>query len=194
MDFAKIAHEINTQDNRATEDPLFCVFEKERIYGLHGDYSDRFEYDKETGEKVYYVERDKFVNAHFTEAAAKEHIRINGHNLKSPFVYVTSMWRCPEMIAIRKALSNNQAPALPEPMREEPEESLYCLGENLIKAAYKYWQKYQQECGPDAVVYLKDTSGHMVLFTRGEYSNIIMKNIENLSNEKPLNDPFTVEA
>ena len=121
MDFAKIAHEINTQDNRATEDPLFCVFEKERIYGLHGDYSDRFEYDKETGEKVYYVERDKFVNAHFTEAAAKEHIRINGHNLKSPFVYVTSMWRCPEMIAIRKALSNNQAPALPEPMREEPE-------------------------------------------------------------------------
>jgi hypothetical protein len=87
-----------------------------------------------------------------------------------------------------------QAPAMPEPMREDPEESLYCLGENLIKAAYKYWQKYQKEFGPDAVVYLKDTSGHMVLFTRGEYSNIIMKNIENLSNEKPLNDPFTVEA
>lgn len=117
MDFATIAHEINTQDNRITQDPLFCVFEKERIYGLRSDYSDQYERDEETDEKVYYVERDRFVNAHFTEAAAKEHIRINGHNLKKPFVYVTSLWRCEEMIAIRNALANQSL----ELTRETPD-------------------------------------------------------------------------
>ena len=107
IDFKEITHEINTQDNRATADPLFCVFEKERIYGIDPAFSDGDGVEiNEDGEKVLYVERDKFVNAHFTERAAKEHIRINRHNLKSPFIYVTSLWRCDEMIAIRNALAN----------------------------------------------------------------------------------------
>lgn len=107
IDFQEIAREINTQDNRITNEPLFCVFEKERIYGIDPRFSDGdgYEMDDE-GEKVHYIERDKFVNAHFTEKAAKHHIRINGHNLNQPFIFVTSLWRCPEMIAIRHALAN----------------------------------------------------------------------------------------
>ncbi len=106
--FKSIAHELNTQDNRATQDPLFCVFEKERIYGLHPDYADGYEWDdNDPDEKVYYVERDRFVTAHFTEKAAQEYIDIDGHNLERPFIYVTSMRRCYEMIAIRQVISDN---------------------------------------------------------------------------------------
>jgi len=125
LDFKKIAHELNTQDNRITADPLFCVFEKERIYGLSSEHTDKWEWYRasdscsceendmceckdEECKKVYYVERDRFVNAHFTEKAANEHIRINGHNLKEPFTYVTSLWRCPEMIAVRNFLKENK--------------------------------------------------------------------------------------
>jgi len=127
----EIANELQTQDNRATADPLFCVFEKEQICGMDPDYTDTYEwvldYDSETiGDaddlmrecelteeqaenddrfrKGYYIERDRFVNAHFTEKAALEHIRINGHNLRKPFVYVTSLFRCNEMVGIRNAL------------------------------------------------------------------------------------------
>ncbi len=125
-DLKNIAYEINTQDNKITANPLFCVFEKERVYGLGSDWADIFEwYDSESDtilhpdeitekeakqdgyEKVYYVDRDRFVNAHFTERAANEHIKINGHNLNEPFVFVTSLYRCGEMIEIRKALANN---------------------------------------------------------------------------------------
>lgn len=126
QDLKNIAHEINTQDNRITAHPLFCVFEKERIYGLDPDYSDVFEWykpeqnsvlrpselteekaEQEGYEKVYYVERDRFINAHFTEKAANEYIKINGHNLNEPFVFVTSLSGCNEMIEIRKALADN---------------------------------------------------------------------------------------
>jgi len=123
MDLDRVAHEINTQDNRITQDPLFCVFEKERIYGVEDDYTDQWEWcnsdqqchcasgeacesKSEECRKVGYIERNHFVNAHFTERAAKEHIRINGHNLYGPFVYVTSLFRCEEMIAIRNTLAN----------------------------------------------------------------------------------------
>ncbi len=124
FDLEAIAHEMRTQDNRITAHPLFCVFEKERIYGVEDGYSDDFvwidqdheridieehDWSEEQAEengcsKVYYVTRDKFVNAHFTEKAADEHIRINGHNLNNGFTYVTSLHRCSEMIAIREML------------------------------------------------------------------------------------------
>jgi len=125
IDFRGIAHEIKTQDNRITANPLFCVFEKERIYGLTEEYSDTFEWYRssdnrieEAGslskgaaevcgyEKLYYIDENKFVNAHFTEKAAREHIRINGHNLNEPFIYVTSLFRCEEMISIREFLKS----------------------------------------------------------------------------------------
>lgn len=106
MDFEKIAYEINTQDNRITQDPLFCVFQKHQIYGVEPDCHDiEFEVDEE-GNEHSYIEVDEFVNAHFTEKSAEYHIKINGHNLRKPFIYVTSLYRCPEMIAIRNALAN----------------------------------------------------------------------------------------
>lgn len=48
------------------------------------------------------------VNAHFTREAAEHHIKINGHNLRQPFVYVLSLWRCPEMIALRDWLKSGE--------------------------------------------------------------------------------------
>ena len=120
-DLKNIAKEISTQDNRITENPLFCVFQKERIYGLTDDYSDTWEWcnsDSQCScepdeqcegshdgcEQCYYVERDRFINAHFTEKSANHYIKIDGHNLTKPFTYVTSLWRCYEMIDIRNFL------------------------------------------------------------------------------------------
>lgn len=121
-----ISHELQTQDNRITADPLFCVFEKERIYGVSTDYTDTWErcnsdqqcscepdepcdyFSSKSCRKNYYVERDHFVNAHFTEKAAKYYIDTNGYNHNQPFIYVTSLYRCPEMIAIRDALLNGE--------------------------------------------------------------------------------------
>lgn len=47
-----IGHEIRTQDNRATQDPLFCVFEIERIYGVEDGYTDKFEWVDDDGDPV----------------------------------------------------------------------------------------------------------------------------------------------
>jgi len=122
----EIGNEIRTQDNRITADPLFCVFEKERIYGIDPDFTfDGFEWvDRDENEsweegeiseeianrrgyeKCYYVERDRFCNAHFTEKSANHFIKINRHNLTRPFTYVTSLWRCYEMIDIRNYLKS----------------------------------------------------------------------------------------
>lgn len=100
-----ISHELKTQDNRITHEPLFCVFQKRQIFGGDPDYQDNIEFEEdEDGNEHPYFEVGEFVNAHFTEKAAKEHIRINGHNLRKPFVYVTSLYRCSEMIKIRHHL------------------------------------------------------------------------------------------
>ena len=122
----EIASELQTQDNRVTADPLFCVFEKERIYGMDSNYTDTWDWcnsgqqcscdlllrdmcesASDECRKVYYVDRDRFVNAHFTEKAALHFIKTNSHNLNQPFTYVTSLFRCYEMIGIRDALKNN---------------------------------------------------------------------------------------
>ncbi len=116
-DLSDIAHELKTQDNRLTENPLFCVFEKERVYGIDPSFSDYYDLD-ERGKKVYYVERDMFVSAHFTAKAAEKYIKENKHNLEQPFLYVSSMHRCPEMIAIRKALMDGRV----KPEEEETDE------------------------------------------------------------------------
>ena len=63
-------------------------------------------------------------------------------------------------------------------------------GNELIRAARAYWELYQLEYSPAAVVWIKDDAGQLVLFTRGEYREQIMHNIDNLSDERPLVDPF----
>lgn len=47
---AKIASALRTDDNAATADPLFCVFQKLRVYGLSSGYTDDFVWVNEEGE------------------------------------------------------------------------------------------------------------------------------------------------
>ena len=113
----ELQHEMNTQDNLATSHPLYCVFEKERVYGMDSDYSDKYilldsdgeEFDEndpeaegESFKKVHYIEHSRFRNAHFTRKAAELYINQNAYNLTEPFVYIMSLYRCHEMIAIQE--------------------------------------------------------------------------------------------
>lgn len=113
MDYlAEIAARLQTQDNRCTENPMFCVQTKRRDLVPDGFSSDSIwvldgeEVDEGTeGAEEYYVrERWETVMVAFTEDGCKEYLRQNGHNLTEPRIYVESFNRCPEMIAIRKAL------------------------------------------------------------------------------------------
>ena len=42
-----LSKEMNTQDNRATTRVMFTVFQKKKIYGVDGDYTDKTEYMEE---------------------------------------------------------------------------------------------------------------------------------------------------
>lgn len=131
-----IGERLNAQGNRITSDPLFCVFEKDYVVTDEGYDHDRIDWgDVGSGEYIlikpnsekwkrlealYQSGRDidekyqrnaikvidKFVTAAFTEEGAKKHIQLNGHNLREPFVCVTSLFRTPEMIELRNWLIN----------------------------------------------------------------------------------------
>jgi hypothetical protein len=120
-----LKREMISQDNLATSHPLYCVFEKERIFGIDPAYGEKFvwlhhddldspidenevDFDaagkpiNESIEKYYFVERDRFVNAHFTMKAAKDFITANKHNHPTAFVFVISLYGCHEMIALQE--------------------------------------------------------------------------------------------
>lgn len=131
---ARIRAQILTQDNRCTQNPMFCVQEKRRLVGLDAAYSDqRCWHDSANGHTVYdddkdfdavkwaleksddydefgYIDQWFTVMAAFTEEGCEEYLRLNGHNLKQPRIYVESFNRCPEMIAIREALMTTTPP------------------------------------------------------------------------------------
>ena len=138
----QLRERLHSQDNLATAEPLYCVQEEERIYGLDPDYADdspyvwsdwdepELVYDSDAAllaeekvgklpevsclgrvtlnerlyQKVFYATRWKFVCAHFSRDAADQYIAENAHNLTRPRVYVSSQYRCPEWIAVRKSL------------------------------------------------------------------------------------------
>ncbi|MNJ07629.1 hypothetical protein D3C77_17300 [compost metagenome] len=124
---------LNTQDGRYTADPFYCVFSKREIvvdadYGCdrihwwhqekHVEASettarrlDLLESDgRETGEwvKIATSEIDHFETACFTEQGCKDFLEIQGHNLRKPFIYATSLFRNREMIALREAFMAGQ--------------------------------------------------------------------------------------
>ncbi|WP_270820405.1 hypothetical protein [Aeromonas sp. Y311-2] len=124
---------LNTQSNRCTADPFFCVFSKREIVvdaefdhdkivwwntEEHIDACERttrwLDYREETyrstGDwvKVAIKEVDEFVTACFTEQGCKDFLEIQGHNLRKPFIYVTGLFRNREMIALRDALMVGQ--------------------------------------------------------------------------------------
>ena len=75
-------------------------------------------------------------------------------------------------------------------MNPEIHAELKIKGQELIDAAYEFWRVHQRLAGPRAVVWVESADGHFVLFTRGEYRDVILRNIEPLSEEIPLDAPF----
>lgn len=53
-------------------------------------------------------------------------------------------------------------------------------GQALIDAGQAYWDEYRRVCGGDAVVWLLDDEGKLIVFTRGEYRGQIMENINRI--------------
>lgn len=124
---------LNTQGCRFTADPFFCVFSKREIV-VDADYDhDRIFWwhqerhveasetterrleslrrdGRETGDwvKLAVKEIDNFETACFTEQGCKDFLEIQGHNLRKPFIYATSLFRNREMIALREALMAGQ--------------------------------------------------------------------------------------
>lgn len=126
----RISCDLHTDDNAATADPLFCVYQKQRVYGLTSDYTDDFVWVITDGEgdeadseeaahldkigmeaaealgwrRVGYREVDVFVTACLTREGAAGYIARNGHNLRRPFLFVAGLYRNEEMISLRKYL------------------------------------------------------------------------------------------
>jgi len=128
-DLKSVGHEINTQDNLITANPMFLVQRKVKDYGVDPDYgadgyiytypdSERVDEDNEIAalemlddwdlpegySKVYYRERWEFVTACFTRKGCENFIRINGHNIGPSRIYVDSAYRNYEFIGIREWL------------------------------------------------------------------------------------------
>lgn len=124
----KIAQDMKGQDNRITENPIFVVQQRRRIYGFDVAWSDNVVWlcegqemlddDPETVDaKRYYREQgdvpdgwsrvgyqDTWVHVQpfFSETAANAYIAANKHNLTDPRVYVESGYRNYEWQALRE--------------------------------------------------------------------------------------------
>lgn len=128
---ATIADRLRTQDNRYTENPMFCVQILKRDSGFDASwYENQCWFSPHLSEWIYdddkdfkepktkdgwngpfgYQDRWETVMAAFTEEGCKQYIERNGHNdRRRAFrgqvrIYVESFNRCAEMIAIREAL------------------------------------------------------------------------------------------
>ena len=132
--------ELRTQDNACTAEPIFLVYDKQRIYGLDSDhaehycwlYPDRGDGRSEVADpkmvarlnhlealgkepeiagveytRIGYVDVDRFITCCLTRKAAKDFISSNSHRLRKPFVYVESLDRNEEMIALRNHLMSD---------------------------------------------------------------------------------------
>lgn len=75
-------------------------------------------------------------------------------------------------------------------MRVEQYPGLERAAKELLAAAHAFWLEHQKLGGPRAVVWLEDTSGHFIVFTRGEYKVQLLHNITPLSEETPLSGAF----
>lgn len=126
----EIRFRLLTQSNECTAEPIFLVRQKRRITGVDTDYADdgqiiwivdgeecnaeesaelekRYDDSDEIGPeytRTAFIEIDETVTLCFTKEAAERYIERNRHNLRKPFVYVDSLYRNPEMIAVRQML------------------------------------------------------------------------------------------
>jgi hypothetical protein len=130
---AELGELIRTQDDsHMTADPIFCVFGIERIYTDNNpdDYewlntdsqeiATRDEYEKMEADfdasdeipegwcRIGYIDRKTFVTACLTRKGAERYIDANGHNLNQPHIYVMSLFRNEEMLAVRNHLISGE--------------------------------------------------------------------------------------
>lgn len=115
----RIVRDLKIQDNRMTDNPVFCVQQLVRDYGVSEDYTDDYVFvDEDWNEceeddigatQVFY--KDTWVTIQFflTENGAKDYITINGHNISGPNgepprIYVESGWRNEEWRTVREFL------------------------------------------------------------------------------------------
>lgn len=121
-----IGERLRTQDNRITQNPMFCVQILRREVGYDSSYAANYcwvdieaeetvyeepsDSDDDRWEKFGYVDRWETVMVAFTEGGCNEYLALDGHNCRSRAhngevrIYVESFNRCPEMIAIREML------------------------------------------------------------------------------------------
>lgn len=142
-DLLDISERLKTQDNRCTENPMFCVQIKRRDVGYDANYATgQCWHDSANDETIYdddkdfkgepegsewdnfgYVDRWETVMVAFTEKGCEEYLELNGHNDRRRAhngevrIYVESFNRCPEMVRIREALMSNDQ-ALPQAGRK----------------------------------------------------------------------------
>lgn len=126
-----IGERLRTQDNRCTADPIFQVRGILRIYGMDPDWAEQTVWvDTEDGAhetdppeepdnpgdfiiETGFCDHEEIVMASFSEVACHAYIKANGHRhrrYRELFVYADSLYRCPEMIAIRNALMSLPPP------------------------------------------------------------------------------------
>lgn len=56
----------------------------------------------------------------------------------------------------------------------------YKAAQELFDAAYRFWNACQEEGQHGAVQWLNGSLGELIVFTRGEYRDTILKNIQSL--------------
>ena len=128
-DLKTIGERLRNQDNRITQNPMFCVQKLVRDVGYDQAYcgnvcwrdsaNDITTYDDDENfvepegdewESFGYVDRWETVMVAFTEAGCEDYLKLDGHNIRRQAhngqvrIYVESFNRCQEMISIREAL------------------------------------------------------------------------------------------
>lgn len=146
----QIGNLIATQDNRITDQPIFIVQQRRRVYGFDTDYCENFiwvcseddyseasaeeaaeleaEYQKsgrvKSGwQRTGYTDQWEFVTACFTEQGCKDYLERDGHNLKEPRIYAEGSYRNEEFRAVRDSLIALARRAKPE--GEAPQAELH---------------------------------------------------------------------
>lgn len=129
----QIGELIRTQDNRATDSPIFVVQQKKRIWGIDSDYSSDFAWTNADADnavaddseaaildqledegkevpdgwcRVGFIDQWEFVTACFTEQGCKDFIKVNGHNLTETRIYAAGSYRNEEFRAVREFLKS----------------------------------------------------------------------------------------
>jgi hypothetical protein len=123
----EIAHLLRTQDNRITDQPIFMVQRNVPEWNIEEGFeegavwcddegpvtneetvelleSGAAELDDGEYRKVGYRDRWENVQPFFTEEGAKEHLRINGHNLGKTRIYAEGSFRNAEWRFMRELI------------------------------------------------------------------------------------------